>query len=58
MKNMKPQMGGTLARGLTAPLASHTFLNARTYVRYDGEPGIYFLREWMPKLLSLPSKWD
>ncbi|WP_309379935.1 DUF2071 domain-containing protein [Cerasicoccus frondis] len=44
----------------------HIFLNVRTYVRVNGEPGIHFLREYVPKLLAriagpitygLPYKW-
>lgn len=30
------------------------FLNLRTYVEVDGEPGIYFLREWISNALSVP----
>ncbi|WP_269537687.1 DUF2071 domain-containing protein [Cerasicoccus fimbriatus] len=30
----------------------HAFLNVRTYVVVDGEPGIHFLREYVPKLLA------
>lgn len=34
-------------RWLTAPLATHSFCNLRTYVRCDGRTGIFFLREWI-----------
>lgn len=34
--------------GLPLPLSSHTFLNLRAYVRVNDEPGIFFLREWVP----------
>lgn len=38
---------------LTAPIATHNFLNVRTYVRHRGDVGIYFLREWIPNRISL-----
>ncbi len=39
---------------LLAPIATHEFLNVRTYVRHGGECGIYFLAEWLPNVLSVP----
>lgn len=33
------------------PLATHGFLNVRTYVTVRGEPGIFFLAEWLPHAL-------
>lgn len=36
-----------LSRGGPA-IATHGFLNVRTYVRHAGEGGIYFLVEWLP----------
>lgn len=38
-------------KGLMAP-GEHTFLNVRTYVRHRGELGIFFLNEYVPKLLA------
>lgn len=35
-----------------APVGTHAFFNVRTYVRHRGEPGIYFLAEWIPNALS------
>ena len=29
------------------------FLNVRTYVKYNGEAGIYFIREWLPNHLAV-----
>jgi len=52
MSGMRPVMGGALAKWLTAPLASHEFLNLRTYVRRGDEAGIFFMREWMPNPLG------
>jgi uncharacterized protein YqjF (DUF2071 family) len=44
--------GVGLARQLSQPLANHAFFNIRTYVRVNGEPGIYFLAEWIPNRLT------
>jgi uncharacterized protein YqjF (DUF2071 family) len=50
---MRPRLGGRLAEWLFKPIASHEFLNVRTYVRHDGEPGIFFLAEWLSNPLSV-----
>jgi uncharacterized protein YqjF (DUF2071 family) len=51
-QNLRPAIGGRAAALLSTPLASHEFLNLRTYVR-DGETrGIYFLAEWIPNRLA------
>ena len=42
-----PLLGG-LPSPLVRPLGSHLFCNLRTYVNYNGEPGIFFMREWVP----------
>jgi uncharacterized protein YqjF (DUF2071 family) len=47
-RRLRPARGGRLAALLSKPLASHPFCNVRTYVIVDGEPGIYFLAEWIP----------
>jgi hypothetical protein len=41
------------ASGLLSPIARHAFLNVRTYLRHAGEPGIYFMTEWLPNRLSV-----
>ena len=51
---MRPRIGGRLAEWLFRPIASHGFLNIRTYVRNRGEPGIFFLAEWLSNWLSVP----
>jgi uncharacterized protein len=51
-RGLRPRMGGKLAARLCAPLATHEFLNVRTYVRHNGERGIYFLAEWIPNRLA------
>lgn len=37
-----------------SPIATHEFLNVRTYVRHGGNSGIYFIAEWLPNALSVP----
>jgi uncharacterized protein YqjF (DUF2071 family) len=51
-RNLRPAFGGRIAAALLSPLASHEFLNLRTYVRAAGTTGIYFLSEWIPNRLA------
>jgi uncharacterized protein len=53
MRGMRPCHGGRLAAWLFKPVAGNDYLNFRTYVRHDGEPGIYFLTEWMNNRFSV-----
>ncbi len=53
MQGMRPRVGGALGKWLFKPIATHEFLNVRAYVRHEGEPGIYFLAEWLPNPLSV-----
>ncbi len=53
MENMRPRFGGCLAAWLLRPIATHEFLNVRTYVRHGDEPGIHFLAEWLPSPLAV-----
>jgi uncharacterized protein YqjF (DUF2071 family) len=53
MHNMRPRFGGRLAAWLFRPLATHDFLNVRTYVRHGGEAGIHFLCEWLSSWLAV-----
>ncbi len=53
IKDMRPRFGGRLGAALFRPIASHHFLNVRTYVRQGGEPGVYFLTEWLANRLSV-----
>jgi uncharacterized protein len=53
MRGMRPFRGGPLAAWLLRPIARNDFLNVRTYVRHRGEPGIYFLTEWMNNRFSV-----
>jgi uncharacterized protein YqjF (DUF2071 family) len=50
---MRPRIGGRIGEWLLKPIATHGFLNVRTYVRHRGEPGIYFLAEWLSNPLSV-----
>ena len=52
MRGMRPRLAGTLGAALFKPLASHYFLNVRTYVSLKGETGIYFMREWLSNRLA------
>jgi len=53
MRRMRPCLGGAPAAWLFKPIAASAYLNVRTYVRHHGEPGIYFLREWLNNPLSV-----
>jgi uncharacterized protein YqjF (DUF2071 family) len=53
MRRMRPRMGGRVAELLFRPISTHEFLNVRTYVRHSGEPGIFFLAEWLSNRLSV-----
>lgn len=53
MRDMRPRLGGSVGRRLFAPIATHAFLNVRTYVVRNGEPGIHFLAEWLTNRLAV-----
>lgn len=53
MRRMRPRRGGRLSRLLFSPIAKHEFLNVRTYVKVNGEPGIHFLAEWLSNRLAV-----
>src|SRR5206468_3961607 len=44
--------GGRMTNWVGRLFANHEFLNVRTYVRYGGESGIFFLAEWVPKRVA------
>jgi uncharacterized protein YqjF (DUF2071 family) len=54
LRRMRPRRGGRLGEWLLKPIATHEFLNVRTYVRANDEPGIFFLVEWLSNRLSVP----
>src|SRR5256885_5025353 len=47
LARMRPRLGGLIGEWFLKPIATHQFLNVRTYVRHAGEPGIFFLAEWL-----------
>ncbi|HEV2330662.1 MAG TPA: DUF2071 domain-containing protein [Verrucomicrobiae bacterium] len=51
--DMRPRFGGKWAALLFRPIATHHFLNVRTYVRHCDECGIHFLAEWLTNRLSV-----
>jgi uncharacterized protein YqjF (DUF2071 family) len=52
-RGLRPAFGGRWTAWAMAPVATHAFLNLRTYVRgADGVAGICFLAEWIPNRLS------
>jgi uncharacterized protein YqjF (DUF2071 family) len=53
LRGLRPRFGGALASLLFRPIATHEFLNVRTYVNVDGEPGIHFLAEWLSNRLAV-----
>lgn len=55
LRNLRPVRGGRLGAWLMKPVSSHELLNVRTYVHHREEPGIFFLAEFLPNLLSLPA---
>ncbi|MFZ4767759.1 MAG: DUF2071 domain-containing protein [Roseimicrobium sp.] len=66
MRGLRLRDCGWLGRLPFLPIATHEFLNVRTYVRHRGDGGIYFLAEWLPNPLSvalgrpvfgLPYRW-
>lgn len=42
-----------LSRQLLRPISDHRFLNIRTYVKHRGEPGIYFITEYLENRLAV-----
>jgi hypothetical protein len=44
--------GGRMTNWVGRWFANHEFLNVRTYVRREGETGIFFLAEWVPKRVA------
>jgi uncharacterized protein YqjF (DUF2071 family) len=53
MHGMRFRFGGKLGAWLCRPIATHHFLNARTYVRHHDERGIFFLSEWLSSPLCV-----
>jgi len=52
MRGMRPVVGGKWAAWLFRSIATHDFLNVRTYVRHGDESGIHFIAEWLNSRLA------
>lgn len=52
LTDFRPRPGGRMARLAFAPMATHRYLNVRTYVRHGDETGIFFLAEWLSSRLA------
>jgi uncharacterized protein len=53
LRGMRPRFGGSLSTLILKAVATHNFLNVRTYVQHGGEPAIFFMREWVANRLSV-----
>ncbi len=53
LSRMRLRIGGPVGEFLLKPIGTHEFLNVRTYVRHNGESGIYFLAEWLSNALAV-----
>ncbi len=53
MRDMRFRIGGKKFAFLLRPIATHNFLNVRTYVKCGRERGIYFITEWLSNWLSV-----
>jgi uncharacterized protein YqjF (DUF2071 family) len=53
MRDMRPAIGGSLTSWIFKPIATHDFLNVRTYVRVGNKVGIHFLAEWVSNRLAV-----
>ena len=46
---------GEWTRWFHYPISHHSFINVRTYVKHRGEPGIYFIKEYVNSLPAVPA---
>jgi uncharacterized protein YqjF (DUF2071 family) len=53
MRDMRFRSGGKVLSFLLKPIATHRFLNVRTYVKHRNERGIFFITEWLSNWLSV-----
>jgi len=51
-ERLRLAFGGRMTDWVGGWFANHEFLNVRTYVRHRGEPGIFFLAEWVPRRVA------
>jgi uncharacterized protein len=53
LKGLHPRVASRITAWLMRPISTHHFLNVRTYVRVNGDIGIYFLAEWLSNHFSV-----
>jgi uncharacterized protein YqjF (DUF2071 family) len=53
MRDLRLFFGNRWTAWLCRPIATHEFLNVRTYVRHGAETGIYFMAEWLSNRLAV-----
>lgn len=53
LSKLRPFRPSLCWRIALAPMRTLAFLNLRTYVRHQSEPGVYFLAEWLPHHLPV-----
>jgi uncharacterized protein YqjF (DUF2071 family) len=53
LSGLRPRIASRVTGWFLKPISTHHFLNVRTYVRVNGETGIYFLAEWLSNRLSV-----
>lgn len=53
MRDVELAPAGRAGRWLCRPFCPVRFLNVRTYVRVGGQPGIYFITEWLSSRLTV-----
>jgi uncharacterized protein YqjF (DUF2071 family) len=53
LRRMRPRGTGRLGQLVLSPVGTSEFLNVRAYVRHRGEPGIFFLAEWLNNSLAV-----
>jgi uncharacterized protein YqjF (DUF2071 family) len=52
-RRFRPIRGGRTGEMLLRPIAAIPFLNLRTYVTHKGQPGIYFISEWISSPIAV-----
>lgn len=54
VSEMRLDRFGRWNRHLVAPFGAHRFLNVRAYVKNEGEPGIFFIKEYVDRRFAIP----
>ncbi|MBI4657553.1 MAG: DUF2071 domain-containing protein [Verrucomicrobia bacterium] len=53
MRRFRPRRSGKFGEWLFRPAATNHFFNVRAYVHHGGEPGVYFISQWLSHPLCL-----